>query len=384
MSVVGVVRFLVSAGFAASLVYTVFAIFRVAVHRIRRRAISAFSPPVSVLKPVCGVDAGLEENLRTYFEQDYPDYQVVFGARDAEDPALPVVRRVVASYPRADVAMAGEPYRGGTNRKVNNLVTICREAKHDILVVADSDVRVGPDYVRNVAAPFEDDAVGAVTCLTVAEPVPGVASRLGAMFVNGEFLPSILVALAVQPLDYCFGPTMAARRSALEAIGGFEALSMHLADDYLLGNLISRRGMKVALADGTVTNVLHEPSIRKLFLHELRWARTIRTLRPAGYTATVITLILPWAVALLVAFGFSPAAWIAFGGAVAARLALHAAVHARFRLSGAWQIWWIPLRDVLSFSVYCSSHLGSGVLWRGNRFNVSRDGRLHRGGESEA
>ena len=265
----------------------------------------------------------------------------------------------------------------GANKKVSNLANILRKSRHDIIVVADSDIRVDPTYLKAIAAPFEDETVGAATCLTVAEPFGGVPSKLGSMYLNEDFLPSILVSMALQPLTFCFGPTMAARRSALEAIGGFEALADYLADDYMLGRLVTERGFRVELASCAVRNILYEPSLRSLFLHELRWARTIRTVRPLGYAATIITMVTPWALGALVASGFSPAGWMAVAGAFALRAGLHAAVRARFRPRRAAGVWWVPVRDFLSFGVYCASHLGRRVFWKTNKFTVSPDGRLH-------
>jgi ceramide glucosyltransferase len=277
-----ILRLISGLGFAVAFLYVAFAIARVALYRRRSSTESTFRPPVSIAKPMCGLEAGLEENLRSYFKQDYPRYEIVFGVRDRQDPALASIRKVMEEYPGSDATLLVNGDVPGMNRKVANLVTICRNAKHGIIVVADSDIRVDHDYLKEMVAPYEDETVGAVTCLTVADPVGGLPSTLGAMYINEEFLPSILVARAVEPLTYCFGPTMSARKSALDAIGGFEALTDHLADDYRLGNLITQKGLKVELASCVVKNVLHEPSIRSLFLHELRWARTIRTVRPLG------------------------------------------------------------------------------------------------------
>ncbi len=371
-------RLILWGGFFGSAVYSVFALFRVVTfRRAGRKDAGAFRPSVTIAKPICGMDAGLEENLRSFLHQDYPEYQVVFGVRDPADPAVETIRRVMDASPGSDTVLVSDRCVDGTNRKVCNLVSIVRRAKHDIIVIADSDIRFDPGSLSGVVAPFEDEAVGAVTCLHVADPVKGVPSKLGAMFINGEFLPAILVALALEPLTYCFGPTMAVRRSALLAIGGFEALAGHVADDYLLGNLITRLGLKVELASCVVTNILYEPSLRSLFLHELRWARTIRTVRPIGYAASVISMVTPWALAVLLATGFTPAGWLAVVAALGLRAGIHLAVKARFRLRQTPELWWIPFRDLLSFFVYCSSHAGRRVHWRANRFTVSADGHLH-------
>ncbi len=369
------------AGFLASLAYLSFAFWRVATHRRRPGPLSVVRPPVTVAKPVCGVDAELEKNLRSYFVQNYPQYEIVFGARDADDPAVPIVRKVMAEFPAVDATLlvnGGEI--AGTNRKVANLVTICRRARYGIIVVADSDIRVEPDCLSSIAACYEDETVGAATCLTVAEPVKGLPSTLGAMYLNEEFLPAVLVAKAVEPLKYCYGPTMSARRSALDAIGGFDAMADQLADDHLLGKRIAAQGHRVELA-GTVTrNCLFEPSLSALFLHELRWARTIRTVRPLGYAGMIVTFPLLWAVAVLLASGFSPAGWLALAAALLLRAAMALVVRRKFRLHGAPAFWLIPLRELLSFTVWFTSHLGQGVLWRRNAFRVSTDGRLHEEG----
>jgi len=371
MNLLAVVQFAVWAGLIASLAYVSFAIVQV----VRYRPHPA---PGTGPRPICGLEAELEENLRSCFVQDYPRYEIVFGVRDPDDPALPVVRKVMAEYPGFDATLLvtrGEV--AGTNRKVATLVTICRQAKYGIIVVADSDIRMAPDSLSSIASCYEDETVGAVTCLTVARPAGGVASTLGAMFLNEEFLPANLVAKAVEPLTYCYGPTMSARRSALDAIGGFEALTDHLADDYLLGNRIAALGLRVELAGRAGLNVLHEPSLKALFLHELRWARTIRTVRPLGYAGTIVTMPMPWAVAVLLASGFSPAGWLALAAAIALRLSMQLAVRRTFRLEAVPAFWWIPVREILSFSVWVASHLGQAVLWKRNRFRVSTDGRLH-------
>ena len=378
MDFLSVVRIAVWAGYVASLAYVSFAVVQVLRYRPRAGSGTGPRPPITLAKPLCGLDAELEENLRSCFVQDYPRYEIVFGVRDPDDPALPVVRKVMAEFPGVDATLVvthGEV--AGTNRKVSTLVAICRRAKHGIIVVADSDIRMAADALSSIGSCYEDEAVGAVTCLTVARPTGGVASTLGAMFLNEEFLPANLVAKAVEPLTYCYGPTMSARRSALEAIGGFEALTDHLADDYLLGNRIAAFGLKVELAGRAGVNVLHEPSLKALFLHELRWARTIRTVRPLGYAGTIATMPTPWAVAVLLASGFSRAGWLALAATVALRLSMHLAVRRTFRLEGAPSFWWIPVRELLSFSVWCASHLGQSVLWKRNQFRVSTDGRLH-------
>jgi ceramide glucosyltransferase len=369
-------------GSCASCLYTIFALVRVMTFRSRRPG-APYRPSVTVAKPFCGADAGLAENLRSFLEQQYPSYQIVLGVRHEDDAAVPILREMLHRHPNVDAALNVGFCENTPNLKLANLVSMSRLANHDILVISDSDIRVSPDYLGSVVAPFEDPAVAAVTCLYVAEPSAGPASRLGAMYTNYEFLPSILVALALQPLAFCFGPTMAVRRESLDALGGFAALGQYLADDYMLGHWLHARGDRVELASCVVRNILYEPELKSLFQHELRWARTIRAVRPWGYGFSVLTMALPWAVAALAASAFSPAGWCAVAIAFTLRAALQVAVNRRFDLPEAARPHWIPVRDFLTFAVYCASHLGRRVSWRGITFTVASDGRLQReGGEA--
>jgi ceramide glucosyltransferase len=381
MNLMTVVEIAFGMGLAASLAYTAFAIFRVGRFRHWEGELpSGFQPAVTIAKPVCGIDAGLEENLRSFCEQDYPRYQVLFGIRDADDPAVAIVRRVVDQCGASEVSLVVDAKSAGTNLKVSNLIHIARAATGEIIAVADSDMRVGRQYLQRIVAPFADDQVGAATCLYTGTPAGGPASILGSMFINEIFLPSVLVAVALQPVAFCFGATMAVRRRALEAIGGFEALSGYLADDYMLGHLVRTAGLRVEIAPYVVENIVSEPTLRGLFEHELRWARTIRSVRPLGYAFSLLTMPMIWAIAFLLASSFTAAGWCGLVAAVALRVALQSAVRMRFRPARMAGPWWIPARDLLQFVVYCASHFGRRVLWRATRFNVSTDGRLHQEG----
>jgi ceramide glucosyltransferase len=353
------------AGLVASMAYTAFAAWKVWRRTIAEIPAGGPAPRVTVAKPLHGLEPEIEENLRSFAEQDYPDYELIFAASDASDPAVAVAR------PLGEVIVA--PPWIGPNEKVNSLAAIAGKAKGDVLVVSDSDMRVGPEYLRAVTFPFQDARVGAVTCLYTGRPLPGVPSLLGAMHINEEFRASVLVALAMQPLDFCLGATMAVRREALESIGGFAALSGFLADDYMLGHRLRQQGWDIRLAAYDVETIVSERSMRDLFLHELRWARTIRTVRPIGWAGSILTMLLPWTMAFLLLSRFSRTAiWIS-AGAAALRLLLHAA-SGKQRLTS---VLWIPVRDLLTFVVYCCSHLGRNVQWKQARFNVSTDGQLH-------
>ncbi len=339
-------------------------------------------PPVTVLKPVCGDEPGLYENLRSFCDQDYPAFQVIFGVRDAGDPAVPVVQRVIREFPGARPVLSLGGAADAANLKVSSLVSMFPAARHDILVIADSDMRVDRGYLRAVASAFRDPRVGAATCLYSATPARGLPSRLGAMFINDWFLPSVLVALSCPELRFCFGATMAVRRDALAAIGGFEALAPYLADDYMLGDLVARHGYAVRLSPYVVECVVAEPDLRSLVAHELRWARTVRACRPAGYAFSIIgngAVSLALLHLLASGFGVPGAALVLL--AIGLRAALHAAVRAAVRVPPPASPWLLPVRDLLCLAIWAASFRGRGVIWRGRRFRVRPDGRFETHGD---
>lgn len=359
----------------AALAYLVYALRCVIAFGGRQPKQSGYCPAIALLKPVCGMEPQLYQNLRSFCDQDYPDYQVVFGVHDAQDPAIAVIERIIKEFPQLDLSLLVDETMIGANLKVSNLANMYRLAKHDLLVIADSDMRVDRYYLRAVAAPFEDPQVGALTCLYKATPAAGLPSRLGAMFINDCFAPSVLVALSFQELRFCFGATMAVTRKALEASGGFPALADQLADDHMLGKHVAQQGLKVILPAYVVENRVWEPNFRALFQHELRWARTIRAIQPAGYAFSFITY--PVAVSLLFLLLAPAAAGLtAFAVSVILRVLLHRAVYASFRIREPATPWLAPVRDVLSFLIWAASFFGRSVEWRKQQFSVRSDGQL--------
>jgi ceramide glucosyltransferase len=359
-----------------SLAYLVFALSRIMAFRAQHPPAGSDSPGITVLKPIHGLDVELEQNLCSFFSQDYPGFQIVFAVASPSDAAIPVVKRVMAAFPHRDSTLVIDDHALGTNRKISNVHNAYAVAKHDILVIADSDMRVGPDYLRSIAACFEYSQVGAITCLYSAMSRSGVCSRLASMFVNESFLPSVLVALRVQGLRYCFGATMAVRRAVLERIGGFKALASYLADDYMLGKLVSDAGYRVSLAPHVVHNVVSEPDLGSVLQHELRWARTVRTVRPLGYSLSFVTYPLPLSIlCLAVPHALIPGAALV-SAAIALRLALHYAVRRRLEIREPSAPWLIPLRDFLCLAVWAASFFGRDVHWRDHVFSVQPDGRM--------
>lgn len=343
----------------------------------RQSTSSGFQPPVTVLKPVCGLDPALERNLRSFCEQDYPEFQILFGVRDADDPAIPVIERLVKEYPQRHAALTVDSRVIGSNYKIANVANMMRQARHDILVIADADCRVGSQCLAELAECFADPAVGAATCLYRGAPARNrLADRLGAMFINEWFLPSVLMALRTEPLRYCFGATMAIRRNALTAIGGIETLASYLADDHMLGRLVAARGFKVALCHHIVETTVAEASLKSLFRHELRWARTMRTVRPVGYALSFVTDVVPLALLGGLLTGSTGIAVGSVGLALLLRLLMHFAARSKLGMNEPVRPWLIPFRDLLTFAIRATSLVGRGVEWRTDKFVVRTDGQM--------
>ncbi|CAA7619911.1 bacteriohopanetetrol glucosamine biosynthesis glycosyltransferase HpnI [Magnetospirillum sp. SS-4] len=334
---------------------------------------AARRPAVSVMKPLCGAEPGMAANLASCLDQDYPDFQLVFGVADPADPALAEVAALPRDRAAIDVVVESRAH--GRNLKVGNLLNMWPHVRHDLVVIADSDIRVGRDYLDQVAAGFDDPGVGVVTCLYIGRPQDDVWSRLGALGINHGFLPSAVLARAIGRKDGCFGATMAVRRDVLERAGGLPRLADVLADDWVLGDMVRRQGLAIQLAARPVDIMVHEPGVKALLAHEIRWGRTIAAVDRPSYLASVVTQ--PVALALLAALA---------GGAWTPSLAV-------LGLAGLVRLWAVrsqeralnlpaagvgllALREILSLIVYVVASCGRTVIWRGRRFVVQRDGTL--------
>ena len=336
-----------------------------------------FTPPITILKPLCGAEPNLLENLSSFCNQDYPGFQVIFGVRDADDPAVAVTRQVIDRFPARDACLVIDDRIHGSNLKISNVINMMAKAKHDIIVVADSDIRVDPAYLRCVAAPFADEGVGAVTCLYRGIPTGGGYVReLGALFVNDQFAPSALVAIAFSPMDFCFGGTMGVTRAALEAMGGFAAISSYLADDQMLGKLVYKHGLRVELSSKVIELSVTDPNLRTLWEHELRWARTMHTAQPWGFSFSFITYALPLSLAYAALSGNAPVAAAAVGVAAGLRMVLHYAVRWALGIKERDNAWLIPFRDALGLAVWVAHFFGRGVRWRAHTYEVDTSGHL--------
>ena len=335
-----------------------------------------FEPGVSVLKPLHGLEPGLAENLATFLDQEYPVYQVVFCATSRDDPAVPIAAAAMGRFPGVDAEVVVRAARDVANPKIANILNAVGLAKHDVLVVADADIRVERSYLRRVVAPFEDVAVGAVTALYGALPADGLVSTLAAMHVNDHFAPSVLVAQMVEPLRYCFGSTMAVRREVLDEIGGFAALGSTIADDHRLGELVCSAGCRVALARCVVRTVVGDASLGDVWRRELRWARTIRSVRPLGSTLAVVTLALPLALLAWAAAPRSPRRRALLGVAAALRCALHLTARRAFAPEGPRTLRLVYHRDLLSLAIWVASRFGRTVDWRREPHDLGPHGSL--------
>lgn len=340
-------------------------------------------PPVTVLKPLCGDEPGLYASLRSFCAQDYPRFQLIFGVRVPHDPALKVVNRLRREFPELTIEAVVDQRQLGANAKVSNLANMMRVAAHDILVIADSDIIVGPDYLNHATAPLADPRVGIVTCPYRGRSTPGLWSKLGALYINDWFLPSVLVAHILGSRAFAFGATIALRREALASIGGFPALANYLADDYMLGALTRDRGLKTVLSPYLVETVVDEPNFGSLWQHELRWLRTIRTLQPGGYALSFLTHAVPVCLLGLLAGGGQPPLLVLLGLSLSMRLMLHYEVDKFSWSSERPRPWLIPVRDLLTFAAWCAGFGSRSVYWRQQWLDVQADGSArNRSGDS--
>lgn len=351
---------------------------------LRRRTIrAAAAPPVSVLKPLCGEDPDLYENLRSFCRQSYPAFQIVFGVQNPADPAVAVVRRLMAEFPAVDLELVIDDRRRGGNLKVANLRNMLPAARFPLLVLADSDMRVGQDYLAEVTAPLAEEGVGLVTCLYRGIPAGGLWSKLAAFHINHGFLPQAAMGAMMGAGAGCFGATIALTRDTLERIGGFGAIADALADDHALGAAVRRIGRRVELSPHLVNNIVVEPSLGALFRHELRWARTIRLVAPAGFVGSIVTYPMVLSLLALATDASAAAAAAALAASLLCRCLSVRAVDRLLRLPPT-PLRLLALRDVLSFTVFVASFFTRTVAWRDHTFRVSRNGRLTLDGDSPA
>lgn len=331
------------------------------------------APAVTILKPLCGAEHELYECLRSFCVQEHPRFQIVFGVSEPDDPAIGVVARLMREFPAVDMDIAVDRRQHGSSRKVSNLINMMPLARHDLLVLSDSDVRVGRDYLARVCAPLVDPAVGIVTCSYSGRPRTGFWSLLGSLFIDDWFTPSVRVAAMFGSRAFAFGATIAIRRQVLRRIGGFAAIANQLADDYRLGEMTRSLGLRTVLSDVVVETCVDEPTFGELVRHELRWLRTIRIVRPVGYSLSFVTFGVPVAAVGCVLADCALPAVTLLAVTALARIVLHLRVRGADVPSGH-QMLLLPLRDTLSLALWLWGFATRRVQWRDDSFNVARDG----------
>jgi ceramide glucosyltransferase len=337
-----------------------------------------FTPAVTILKPLRGVDPQMYESFRSHCVQNYPEYEIIFGVSEPEDPAVEAVHQLMKEFPQARIQLVVCREVLGNNRKVSNLVQMAAFARYDHLLINDSDIYVAPDYLERVMAPFASPHVGMVTCPYRGIAASTLGSKLESLGISTEFIAGVMVARQIEDgIHFALGSTLAMSRKALEAIGGLRPLVDYLADDFELGNRISRAGYQVVLADVVVETHLPAYSLVHFFEHQLRWARSTRDSRRAGYIGLLLTFGLPWAMLTVLLARGTTWSWILLGAAMALRVAVAMAVglgvvHDRAVLSN---LWLLPLRDVVAFWVWFASFADNKVHWRGDIF-ILENGKI--------
>ena len=349
------------------IVYNLLSVVALMAFRRARQPAIAYAPPVSILKPVRGQDAGFYGAIRSHAAQQYHEFELLFGVADAADPASADIERLKSEFPEVAIRVIGTA-NDAPNGKVGSLEILAREARYETLLVNDGDIVVEPDYLTRVIGPLADPRVGLVTCLYRGRGA-SLASEVEALGIATEFMPSVLVArlLSSATSGFALGATMAFRKADLAAIGGFAAIREYLADDYQLGARIAATGKRVLLADTIVTTNLGAGSWKSVWKHQVRWSRTIRVSRPAGYFGYVLTQLTFWSVMALLAGSWK----LALGGLVIRRIC--AGVYSQSTMR--FPVWF---RDLFGMGVWIAGLAGNTVEWRGLRFRLFRDGRIRR------
>ena len=359
---------------AAPLVYYVMAI--IAALRFFRRERSRervnFTPPVSLLKPVRGVDFGSYQNFASFCRQDYPNYEVLFAVNDSADPAVPLIQRLITEFPERHIRLFVGAERLGANRKVNKLARLTSEAQHEILAITDGDVRVGRDYLREIVAPLADEKVGAVTSFYRGIAQKNLYAELEAIGASSDFFAGVLVAEWMEGMSFALGASVVTTKRRVDQIGGFQAIANMHSDDYELGHRICRAGGKIVLSHESVWTMYPAQSLGGFWQHQVRWVRTVRLCRPLSFVGLLFTHGLPWAV---LAALISPASWLA-----AAYLCAYLLLRfAEAGVVGIWgvgdnvlrqRLWLLPLRDAVYLFVWIASFASNRITWGGEEYTM--------------
>ncbi len=335
-------------------------------------------PPVSILIPLSGKDFEAYDNYVSFCRQDYPEYQLVFGVNHAEDSSIPVIRRLMADFPENEITLVVDSGTIGSNPKVNNLQNMLTKARHEVLVLVDSDIRVNRDYLTAVVSELATDETGLVTCLYRAGKASNLAAKIEALGITAEFAPGVLVAWLLEGISFALGATIATTRANLQAIGGFHAVADYLADDFMLGQLMHRAGFEVRLSPQVVEIILPPTTFRSMMKHQLRWARGIRACRPWGHRGAFITHGTILALLLVLASEGSAMTVALFTAVLLGRsaVAYYVAIRKLNDRLLARLFWLLPLRDLFGFIFWTLGQVGRRVEWRGRSYRLLHGGKM--------
>jgi ceramide glucosyltransferase len=338
-----------------------------------------YHPPISILKPLCGLDTDAHTKLASFCQQHYPTYQIIFGVRENTDPAIAVVKQIITDFPQVDIRLVVDERVIGNNLKVSNLANIAPYVRHELLLISDSDIKVGPNYLQRIVQPMQDEQIGLVTCLYRSQTTHPIAA-FEALSISTDFHPSVLVARQLGWMKFAMGSSILMRRSVLKAIGGFEAIADYLADDFMLGNLTAKLGFKVTLSDYVVDHTLETSTFIDLVEHQTRWNRCTRASNFSGYLGLFFSHGVALSLAVLGLSQCAVWAWGVLGAMLAARLLMAWAVGVQcLKDSVATQLLWlVPIRDLLSFGLWIYGLIGDRIVWRGQEFRLLWGGKLVR------
>ena len=358
-------------------IYSAIAFFRHSQNIYAGLQESDFHPPVTILKPVCGLDQDSYQNFASFCIQNYPEYQMIFAVRDPEDPVIAVIKKIMNDFPHIDMEIVQSDRTIGTNYKISNLANALLKAKYDVLVLADSDVRVNPDYLLSLVQPLANPEVGAVTCLY--RPITsGWVATIEAIGISTDYLASVLVANQLEGIKFALGTTIAMPKTVLSKIGGFEAIAEYLADDYQIGFLTSKCGYRVILSHYIIDHLISSNNFQELLDRQLRWAYCTKVSRLGGYVGLFFTYGTATSLIFLLGSGGSVWGWLGLGITWTTRMILAGVV-------GIWGLkdptaakflWLVPIRDLLSFGIWVYSWFSNSMNWRGRKLKLSAEGKL--------
>jgi len=372
----GIVLIPVAGGTVFSVLGLLAVVWVCRVRKTRRDAASSL-PPVTVLKPVCGLEKGLEDNLHSICRQDYPDYQVVMSAQSRDDDAIPLLGQMRDRYGADRVTVVVDEVHAGLNGKINNMLGGIKAARNDVLVISDSDVQLAPDYLRAIVAPLDDPQVGAACTLFRATRAETWYEKLELLSINADFMPSVVFADCTGASRFCLGPSIALKRSTLESIGGFEALADYLVEDFEIGRRVWDSGRRMQLVPHVIDKVVDLDDAASWWHHQVYWDQNTRSARPAAFFATIVTRAVPFSIIFALMRGLDPLGLTVMAATVAIRLLTGAGTVWGFKdREGLAAIWLLPLRDIIGLVSFVLAFTKRTVIWRGQEFVLTRNGRL--------